>query len=126
MSALSFVEIADWIIERRRKSAFENWTRDAIVQFLAENESRLIVEQDAAGINSVIVAEYMHDIKIVYVLAILGAPGIIRKLINLTKEHYPGWEVWGARKNKGYVRYDLLWTKDHKARAPQAASCIIS
>jgi len=126
MRPYSLNEVADWIMTKRRKDAFKDWTHEQIVNFLADHFSKIVLEQDDSGITAVIVAHYDHTEKYVYVLAILGPPGLLRRLINLTKEHYPGWEVWGARKNKGYVRYDLLWTKDHKARAPQGVSCTTS
>lgn len=115
MKAITYEEIADWIIENRKSKAFSGYSKDDIIgqiDFCVKHNSMLVIRSpETEEIVGVCCAELHHEEKELFIQDILTTkPHIVKQMMIYVLDNYPNYRITGVNRS-GRNR---CFTQSHK------------
>ena len=116
MNQPNIIQIADWILANRRGKAFLDYSREQIINELANsviNNSGLVSTNDRGVIDGVVTCKIDREKKLCYVQNILANHTVMKRMLQYFNETFPSYHLYGIRhgKEKHFNRLSIIENK---------------
>ena len=106
---ITIEQIADWIIQHRKQTAFVNYSKEHIIRTLCERafEQSILCIVDGDTIFGIVVFDIRPKEKVIYVYDILTTQkGVVKQMMKTCIQKFPGYKIQGRHRSGRERNFD--------------------